>query len=214
MTVLLLIRHGLTDTTGKRLPGWAPGLHLSERGRDQAEALPERLAGVPIKGIYTSSLERCRETGAPLAKARGLTPVLRNDLRDSNPGDWTGRPLAQLARTKIWRTVQVAPSRFRFPGGESIPEVQVRAAAEAEQIAAAHPRDVVAVFSHADPIKLIVAHFLGLPLDLFQRVAIEPASVTAIALGHGPVPRLLRLNDTGSLADLAPRRPPRTKVRG
>ncbi len=215
MALLLLVRHGLTDSTGKRITGWTPGVHLSDRGREQAERLAERLAGLPVRAIYSSPLERCRETAAPLAGATGREVVLRDDLGEVRYGDWTGRPMAQLARTKLWRLVQQVPSGARFPGGESLLEVQQRMVREADRIVAAHPRAAVVVVSHGDPIRLLLAHFAGVHPDLFQRLAVDPASVSAILAGDG-VPRILKVNDTGGLSDLVPRRRkagPR-KVRG
>jgi probable phosphomutase (TIGR03848 family) len=209
--LLLLIRHGLTDATGRRLVGWAPGVHLSERGRAQALELAERLAPVPLAAIYSSPLERCLETAAPVAADRGLAVWPADDLGEVRFGDWTGRPIGQLSRTRLWRTIQQVPSGARFPGGESFLEAQDRAAREVERIAAAHPRSVVALFSHADVIKLLVAHFAGIHVDHFQRLVVSPASVTAIAHGGG-APRVLRVNDTGTLADLVPPKPRRRKV--
>ena len=140
MTVLLLVRHGHTDAAGKRLTGWAPGVRLNDRGREEAARLVTRLEGVPINAIYSSPLERCRETAAPLARDRGLPVAIRRDLLEVNYGDWTGRTISQLSRTKLWRTVQRTPSAVRFPGGESLLEVQARAASQASEIAAGTPR--------------------------------------------------------------------------
>lgn len=216
MTVLLLIRHGHTDAAGKLLTGWARGVHLDARGREDALRLVERLEGVPIAAIYSSPLERCRETAAPLAKARALPVHVRRKLIEVDYGLWTGRSIAQAKRTRLWRTIQHAPSAVRFPGGESLLEVQSRAVAEIGAIAAAHPRSTVAVLSHADVIRLVVAHLVGMHADHLQRLIVDPGSVSAVALGDG-IPRLLKLNDTGDLATLRPRRQPKRpgpKVRG
>jgi probable phosphoglycerate mutase len=215
MTVLLLIRHAHTDAAGKRLTGWARGVRLNERGRAEATALAERLAGVPIRAIYSSPLERCRETSAPLARALGVSVSARRSLLEVDYGEWTGRTIAGLRRTAAWRRVLQAPSRVRFPGGESLVEVQARAVAEAERIAQDHPRDVVAVVTHADVVRLLLAHFAGMPLDGFQRLVAEPASVSVLALDDGAA-RVLKVNDTGSLDALRPRRRKGTarKVRG
>jgi probable phosphoglycerate mutase len=212
MPLLLLIRHALTDATGRSLAGWTPGVHLSERGRGQARALAERLTPVPIAVMYSSPLERCLETAEPVAAQKRLSVTAADDLGEVRYGDWTGRSLAQLARTRLWKVVQSAPSNARFPNGESLLEVQERAAAEIGRIAAAHPRGVVAAFSHADVIRLLLAHFSGTHVDMFQRLVISPASVTAIALGEG-IPRILRVNDTGAVADLIPAKP-RTRKMG
>lgn len=208
MTLLLLIRHGMTDATGERLTGWTPGIHLSEHGREQAERLAERLARVPVAAVYSSPLERCRETATPLAAARDLRVRAREDLGEVRFGAWTGRSLKQLARTRLWRSVQDAPSSVRFPGGESLAEVQERMIRELRRIAEAHPNATVAVFSHGDPIRLAVAHFAGMHADLSQRLAIETASVSVVAVADG-IPRVLKMNDTGDLAALASHRPAR-----
>ncbi len=208
VALVLLIRHGSTASTGRWIPGWTPGIHLSPEGRRQAEELVRRLQGVPIGAIYASPLERCVETAEPLARARGLRVEVREALGEVRYGRWTGRPIAQLVRTKLWATVQRTPSLVRFPEGESLLEVQDRALREVERILAAHPRHPVAVVSHGDLIRLLLAHFAGVHPDLFQRLAVDPASVSAVAAGDGD-PRILRLNDTGTLADLAPRRPRR-----
>lgn len=218
MTVLLLIRHGATPSSDSGvIAGWTPGVHLTDRGREQAQGVAERLAGLPIDFVYSSPLERCRETVALLAAARGLRVRVRSELGEVRYGSWTGRRVRQLARTRLWRAVHVVPSRARFPGGESLLEVQDRAVRELERIAAAHPKAVVAVCSHADPIRLALAHFAGIHPDLFQRLAIDTASVSVVALGDG-VPHVLKVNDTGDLSGLVPKKPSgvasRGKVRG
>jgi probable phosphoglycerate mutase len=213
MTLLLLIRHGMTDATGVRITGWTPGVHLSERGREQAMHLVGRLDGVPIAAIYSSPLERCRETAAPLAAERGLRTRARRDLGEVRYGAWTGKPLKQLARTATWRTVQHVPSAARFPDGESLLEVQQRVVGELGRIVRDHPNAAVAVFSHGDPIRLAVAHFAGLHADLFQRITIETASVSALTVSDG-APRILRVNDTGDLSTLGRRPPARRKGPG
>lgn len=201
MTVLLLIRHAHTDAASRHLTGWARGVHLNARGREEADRLVERLEGVPIAAIYSSPLERCRETAAPLARSRGLPIHARRALIEVDYGDWTGRSIAQARRTALWRTIQHAPSAARFPGGESLLGVQERAVAEVRAIAQAHPHGAVAIFSHADVIRLLVAHFAGMHADHLQRLIVDPGSVSVVALGDG-IPRLLRLNDTGDLAAL------------
>ena len=196
MTQLFLVRHGNTDWADKKLAGWTPGVHLNETGAKQAEALVERLAPIRFDAIYSSPLERTIETAAPLARARGLKVIKLFDIGEVRYGDWQGKSLSQLSKKKEWATVQLAPSMMRFPNGESIREMQSRAVAGIERIAAAHPKGTVALFSHADVIKAIVAHLIGMPLDTFQRLSIAPASVTVMVLGRFGA-RLLRLNDTG-----------------
>ena len=201
MTTLLLVRHGHTDAAGKRLTGRAPGVHLNELGRRQAERLVERLDGVRIDTIVSSPLERCRETAAPLAKARGRAVDVGRAWIEVGYGQWTGRSISQLRRTKLWRRVMFAPSNVRFPGGESLLEVQVRAVDASFDIAARHARRTVLVVSHADVIRLLVAHVAGMHADHLQRLSIDTASITAVSISDG-FPRLLTLNDTGDLAVL------------
>ncbi|HEV8425114.1 MAG TPA: MSMEG_4193 family putative phosphomutase [Actinomycetes bacterium] len=202
MRLLLLLRHAATEHTGARLSGWTPGLHLSDGGRAQAKALAERLAPVPIDAVYASPLERCQETAAVLAGARGLKVETLEDLGEVHYGDWTGHELKELTKRPLWKVVQATPSAARFPDGESIFEMQARAVLAVERLREAHPRQTVAVCSHSDVIKALGCHYLGMHLDLFQRLAVSPASVTAFAFG--PVPHLVRLNDTGGNSDLAP----------
>jgi probable phosphomutase (TIGR03848 family) len=195
-TLLLLVRHGETPTTGMILPGRAPGLHLSERGRAQAEQVAERLAGLPISGIYSSPLERTLETAGPTASRTGLAVNGDAGLIECDFGDWTGRPLAELAALPQWQDVQHSPSAFRFPSGESFPEMQERMVGALEVLRATHPGGVVVCFSHADPLKAAVAHALGMPLDLFQRIVISPGSVSAISYDEGRAPAVLMVNST------------------
>ena len=205
-TLVLLVRHALTRTTGTVLAGRAPGLHLSDEGRRQAEAVARRL-GPPlaIAAVYASPLERARETAAPLARARRLAVRVERGLEDTDFGEWTGRSLRRLARTKEWSRVQRYPSGFRFPGGESFVAMQARVAATLAGLVARHPGQTIVVVSHADPIKVAVATALGVPLDLFQRIVIGPASVTAIVYGRER-PSVLTVNAMdGDLAWLASR---------
>ena len=195
MPLLLLIRHGENEyvKTGK-LAGRLPDVHLNERGRKQAAALAESLAGLPLKAIYSSPLERAIETAEPIAENRKLEIQLRPELMDNDIGKWQGRSLKQLSRTKKWKIVQRAPSRFTFPEGESFLQTQTRIASCLDEIAASHkPKDIVAVVFHADPIKLAVSHLIGLPLDNFQRLGCDTGSVTFIYVGEGSA-HLMRLN--------------------
>ena len=201
MTTLLLVRHGHTDAAGTRLTGRAPGVHLNELGRRQAERLVERLDGVRIDAIVSSPLERCRETAAPLAKARGRAVDVGRAWIEVGYGEWTGRSISQLRRTKLWRRVMFAPSNVRFPGGESLLEVQGRAVDATLDIAARHTRGTVVVVSHADVIRLLVAHLAGMHADHLQRLSIDTASITAVSISDG-FPRLLTLNDTDDLGVL------------
>lgn len=196
MSLLLLIRHGENDfvKTGK-LPGQIDGIHLNERGQKQAQALGEALKTVPIKAVYSSPLERALETAEPIARARNLQIIPEPDLRDADVGKWQGKSIKSLRLTNAWKIVQHSPSRFQFPEGESFPGVQTRIANALESIARRYnkPKDVVAVVFHADPIKLAVAHFLGLPLDHFQRLSCDTGSLTALYIGEMGA-NLLKLN--------------------
>ncbi|MFZ9629801.1 MAG: MSMEG_4193 family putative phosphomutase [Ilumatobacteraceae bacterium] len=204
-TLVLLVRHGQTPTTGKVLPGRAPGLHLADAGREQAERAAARLAELPkVDAIYASPLERARETAAPIAAARRLRVRIDRGLLECDFGDWTGGELSKLSKLPEWQTVQRAPSTFTFPGGESFTAMQTRIVSAVDRIRTTHPGGVVVCVSHADPIKALVAHAMGTHIDLFQRIVISTCSITAIAYGAG-VPVVLTVNSTGgSLADLRP----------
>lgn len=204
-TTLLLVRHGQTPTTGQSLPGRAPGLHLSETGLKQAAEVAERLASFPkIDAIYSSPLERTRETAAPLAKQRKQKVIIDKGLIECDFGKWTGGKLSDLMKLPEWKTVQSAPSAFRFPNGESFTEMQVRISTALDNIRLRHPGGVVVCFSHADPIKAALAHAMGTHLDLFQRIVVSTCSVSALAYGGG-APIVLTVNSTGgSLSELAP----------
>ena len=204
-TLLILVRHGQTPTTGKVLPGRAPRLHLAEQGLEQARTAAERLSKLTkVDAIYASPLERTRETAAPIGKALGLPVKADRGLLEADFGDWTGRELKDLMKLPEWGTVQRAPSTFRFPSGESFLEMQTRIVGALDRLRERHPGGVVIAVSHADPIKAAVAHAMGTHLDLFQRIVISPCSVSAIAY-HGGGPVVLTVNSTGgSLGDLRP----------
>ena len=195
---LLLIRHATNDWVGKRLAGWTPDVHLNDEGQAQAAALARRLADVPLSAIYSSPLERTMETAQPLAQAQGLTVQVREGLGETRYGDWTGRALKELKDEKLWPVVQVYPGGVRFPGGESMREVQARVVVELDAIRDIHPDQTVAIVSHSDPIKMATAYYTGLALDLFQRLTISPASITAFAFARFG-PRLICLNHTDPL---------------
>ena len=203
-TLVLLVRHGHTPTTGKLLPGRAKGLHLSDDGRKQAQAVADRIATLPkVDAVYASPLERTRETAAPIAKAHGMRVRPDKRLLEVDVGEWTGWELKKAAKTEEWKTVQQRPSAFRFPGGESFLEMQGRIVDAIERIRAGHPGGTVVAVSHADPIKAAAADAVGTPLDLFQRIVISPCSVTAILYGDSS-PIALTVNSTGDLKALSP----------
>lgn len=182
MPTVLLIRHGENDYVKKqRLAGRLPGVHLNARGRAQAAALAAALKAVPLAAVYSSPLERAVETAQPLAAARKLRIIKRKGLLESDLGEWQGKLLKTLRRDKRWVVLQNTPSLFRFPGGESMLEQQARLVSEVDALCAMHkPKDIIACVLHADPIKLIVAHFAGMPLDQFQRLSVATASVSTL----------------------------------
>ena len=204
-TLVLLVRHGQTPTTGKLLPGRASGLHLAEAGVEQAKRAAERIAALPkVDAIYASPLERARETAAPIGAALGMKVQIDKGLLECEFGDWTGAELKALMKLPEWGTVQRAPSTFRFPNGESFTEMQTRMVSAIDRLRAKHPGGVVVMVSHADPIKAAVAHAMGTHIDLFQRIVIGTCSISAVAYGHG-APIVLTVNSTGgSLAELRP----------
>ena len=204
-TLVLLVRHGQTATTGTVLPGRAKGLHLADTGRAQADAAAARIAALDrVHAVYASPLERTRETAAPIAAATGQKVQIAKGLLECDFGDWTGKKLALLRKKPEWSTVQNRPSIFRFPGGESFAEMQLRIWNQLEQLVAAHPGQRVVAVSHADPIKAAVAMATGVHLDLFQRIVISPCSVTPLLFtASGPI--VLAVNSTGDdLRTLAP----------
>jgi probable phosphomutase (TIGR03848 family) len=204
-TTILLVRHGQTPTTGKVLPGRAKGLHLADEGRRQADIAAARIAELKrVDAIYSSPLERAKETAAPISAARGLRTQIDRGLFECDFGDWTGAELKKLMKLPEWQTVQRSPSMFRFPNGESFIEMQTRMVSTLDRVRAAHPGGTIVCVSHADTIKAAVAHALGTHIDLFQRIVISPASVTAITWGPGG-PAVLAVNSTGRpLTDLQP----------
>lgn len=194
-TTVLLVRHGATPTTGKKLPGRAPGLHLSPVGRAQADRVAAAIAALERRpvAIYASPLERARETAAPIARALGLRVRTERGLLELDIGDWTGLSLKQAIRKPEWATVQRWPSGFRFPGGETFGELTARVTDAVQKLTRAHPRETIVAVSHADPIRALVANAAGVPLDLFQRLAISTCSVSAITYTPGG-PHVLCVN--------------------
>lgn len=198
MTTVFLVRHGLNDHVElDRLAGRAPNVHLNEAGQAQAQALADVFSEIPLQAVYSSPLERTIETAEPIAGAVRLKVNSRPGLEEVDYGKWQGRTLKSLARTKLWGRVQRIPSLARFPEGESFPEAQARIVAELDTLLTRHlgKQDSFVCVSHGDMIKLAVAHYLGLPLDLFQRLMIGPASITTLVVHDNSV-RLAALNDT------------------
>ncbi len=200
-TKLVLVRHAVTPQTGPLLSGRKPGIDLSDLGREQAGAVGQRLAALPIAAVYASPIERTTQTAEHIAAHHDLPVVPLVGVIEADYGDWTGGAIADLAQTDLWKVVQRAPSRACFPNGESIAQMQVRMVSALEAVVADHRGETVVVVSHADPIKSAIAHFSGMHLDQFQRLVVSPASVTVFELGaHGAA--LLTCNDTGDLRAL------------
>jgi probable phosphomutase (TIGR03848 family) len=205
-TVVILVRHGTTATTGRELPGRAPGLDLADQGRREAQVAATRIAAFvghspngkeapPPPALYASPLERAQQTAAPIAEALGCDIVDDDGLLELDIGDWTGLELKAARKRPEWVTIQRYPSSFRFPGGESFLDMQTRMVTTFERYRAAHPGQTVVAVSHADPIRAAVAHALGTHLDLFQRIAISPCSLTVVILADDG-PMVLTVNST------------------
>lgn len=203
MTQILLIRHAVNDfvKTGK-LAGWTPGVHLNDEGKAQAEALGKRLADAPIQQLYSSPLERTIETAEAIRQYHPHLEIKHKEgIGEVRYGDWEGQEISKLARRKMWQVVQEYPSRAYFPNGETMRGVQERAVNALEELVAAHPRELVAVVSHADLIKMILAHYLGMHLDVFQRIVVSPASISTLMLGYGR-PYVVTVNDMAHVLQL------------
>ena len=198
-TYLLLIRHGENDWVGThRLAGRTNGVHLNDKGREQSAKLAELLKHQPISAIYSSPLERCLQTAEPVAAALGQPVIQEPGILEVDYGEWQGGDLKELSKLAEWQAVQHFPSTFRFPGGETLHQTQSRAVWAIDRIVQAHPNQLVAVFSHGDVIRTTVAHYMGTPLDLFQRIAINTASISALAFHNGR-PMVLFTNYTTDL---------------
>lgn len=203
MTQILLVRHAVNDfvKTG-RLAGWTPGVHLNEEGKAQAEALGRRLADAPLEYLYSSPLERTMETAEAIRQHHPKLEIRpTTELGEVRYGDWEGMEIRELAGRKMWQVVQQYPSRASFPNGETMRGVQVRAVNGIEALALKHPRELIVVVSHADIIKMVMAHFLGMHLDEFQRIVIAPASISSLSLGFGR-PYVGTMNDVAHIAQL------------
>ena len=203
-TLIIFVRHGKTPTTGTKLPGRAPNLHLSDEGKSQAEMIAKEIEnssssflGKGVAAIYASPMERTQETARPIAKALNLRVRTLKELNECDFGDWTGRRLRDLSKLKSWSTVQKKPSSFRFPNGESFTEMQNRMLRAVDKIRERHPGETIVCVSHADPIKAILASAVGTPLDLFQRIMVGPCSASVV-LYTKERPLVLTLNSNGN----------------
>jgi broad specificity phosphatase PhoE len=195
MTTLFLIRHGENDFVGKRLAGRLSGVHLNEKGRQQAEDIERMLRGRLLKGLYSSPLERTVETAQPLAKALNLIITLHPALQEVDFGCWQGKEISILRRSKEWKVVHETPSQMSFPQGESFIDAQLRIVAGLDEIAALHKdNDEVACFSHCDAIRLAMIHYLGMPLDSLHRLSIDTASLSILRLVKDGPPKIMGIN--------------------
>ncbi len=185
-TYLMLIRHGENDWVGtNRLAGRTQGVHLNDKGRSQSAWLAEQLANQPISAVYSSPLERCLQTAQPVAEALGKEVIEEPGVVEVDYGEWQGGDLRELSKLPEWQSVQHYPSSFRFPGGETLHQVQSRAVWAIERLVQAHPNQLIAIFSHGDVIRTTLAHYMGTPLDLFQRIIINTASISTLAFYNG-----------------------------
>ena len=197
-TVVILVRHGHTPTTGKILPGRTKGLHLSDLGKEQAEKVASHLSSLnSISAVYSSPMERTFETAKPIAKAFGKSVLKHQGLIEADFGKWTGRKLSELRKLKDWEKVQKNPSLFRFPDGESFMEMQSRMVTTVTNICENHRGEIIVAVSHAATIKAFLTAALGTPLDLFHRLHISPCSVSPVIFGTQS-PFVLAVNSTGS----------------
>jgi probable phosphoglycerate mutase len=205
MTIIVLLRHGENDWVKKqRLAGWLPGVHLNENGHQQAQAAAKRLKALPVKALYSSPVTRCLETAGYVAQTFGLEINQLEEIGEVRYGAWEGKKIKNLAQKPLWKIVQFFPSRMRFPEGEALREVQFRMVQAIEQLSEQHREETIVAVSHADAIKLVLAHYLGVHIDLFQRISVSPASVSILYLAESGVMRVLRVNDDGPLRPLAP----------
>lgn len=197
MARLLLVRHAPTPETGSKLTGRLPGVSLDDRGRAVAAATAERLSNARVWAVYTSPIERTAETAAVIGEAVSKEPQVHVGLIEVDYGSWSGRSLAQLRRTKLWRTVVSNPSRVTFPGGEALADAQRRAVSACEEIAAAAGKRTAVLVSHADIIKAILSAYLGQPLDLFQRLSVAPGSISILHISPDHPPHVSAVNTNG-----------------
>lgn len=193
MTTFLFIRHGLTDAVGVVMAGQAAGVHLNTTGREQAATLPARIGTAPVAALYSSPLERTRETAQAIADARGLRVMIEPRFIEVDFGDWTGRRFGDLTSDPQWQLYNAVRGVTKPPHGESLLDVQHRAVAAVLDLHECHPNDVVAVVSHADTIRAILQYFLGVPIDFVQRLDLSPARISVVQLGQG-IPHVLQIN--------------------
>lgn len=199
--MILLVRHGQNEwVKKKRLAGWIPNVHLNDEGKEQAKQVAERLSHLPIRALYSSPVTRCMETARIIGRSLNLQVKELEAVGEVRYGEWEGEEIEKLSKEKAWHAVQHFPSRFRFPEGEALRHVQARAVDALEELSADHDKnEMIVVVSHADLIKLTLAHYLGVHIDLFQRIVISPASVSVLVLAENGMMRVARINDDGPL---------------
>ena len=200
MTTIILVRHGENEWVKQhRLAGWLPDVHLNKNGRLQAQSTAKRLSHLNIAAVYSSPVERCMETAVTIANSHQLPIQQVEAIGEVRYGKWEGKKIKKLAKKPLWKTVQHYPSRMEFPKGETLRAVQFRVVEAVEKLSKQHVDETIIVVSHADLIKLVVAHYLGTHIDLFQRIIISPASVSVISLSADGGMRVVRVNDNGKL---------------
>ena len=197
MARIVLVRHAPTLETGRTLYGRLPGHPLSEGGLQMAAGVADRLSTVKVAAVYASPLERAMQTAEAIAARQRKQVVPHDGLIEVDYGRWAGRSLRSLYPLKAWRTVVTSPSRVRFPDGESLLEAQTRMVRTCQDLASRHRHQSILCVSHADTIKAALSHYLGQPLDLFNRIAVAPASVAVIDLPEGGAPRVVTFNSNG-----------------
>ncbi|MEX0730364.1 MAG: histidine phosphatase family protein [Aquisalimonadaceae bacterium] len=198
MNRILLIRHCATNAIGHRLSGRAPGVELNATGRAQAMQLADRLGGIPLDAIYTSPLERARQTALPLARDRGLEALVLPQLQELDYGLWQGARLEDLAGDPYWEVYNRSRGLYRIPGGETLAEAQIRMLQAVEWLRAEHAQATLALVSHCDPIRALLAHLLGMPLDFIDRLDVMPASISLVEFANGR-PKVRCINTLGNL---------------
>ena len=200
MAIIILVRHGENEWVKEhKLAGWIEGVHLNENGKRQATEAAVRLSHLPIKALYSSPVTRCVETAEYISEKIGLPIETLPEVGEVKYGEWEGEKIEELAKLPEWHVVQYAPSRHAFPSGETMREVQFRVINALESLAEKHSEEMIVVCSHADLIKLVLAHYLGTHIDLFQRIVISPASASVLMLGKKGVIRVMRINDNGPI---------------
>ena len=198
MTRFLLIRHGSTDAVGKRFAGRMAGVHLDEKGKQQAHGLVHQLKSVSLKAIYSSPLERAIETAEPLAKAFELPIQICDALTEIDCGDWTNQEIDELRNDRQFQLFNSFRSIASIPGGEWMGEAQLRIIKQMQKLCLQHTDETIAIVTHGDLIKAAIAYYAGIHLDLFQRMEIDPASVSVIMV-YEETARIQLLNHTGEI---------------